>query len=268
MLASALDHYRTQQQVSREGLRKARSARFGPLGALVKVLSVYQLLAAEDATAAVPLMLAEQGIDIDRTATPVPQSLVGVASNGMPLADLLDRTRQPGFEAYRFDRLILTQLQDAGRQAASVAVAVRPKTTTYVRMLIAPSCARCVLLAGRHYRNNTGFLRHPSCDCRHIPSSEAVAGDLTTDPQAYFTGLTEAEQDRVFTKLGAQALRDGADMGRVVNAHHSGMTTAQIGGRKVRLAKNGRLMPETLAEISSGDRTEWLRLLNVHGYIK
>src|SRR5690606_25790677 len=86
--------------------------------------------------------------------------------------------------------------------------------------------SRCVILAGRFYRKNTGFQRHPGCDCRHIPASESVAGDLAVDPRAYFDSLTEAEQDKAFTKAGAEAIRAGADIGQVVNARR-GMYTAQ-----------------------------------------
>lgn len=63
------------------------------------------------------------------------------------------------------------------------------------------------------------------CDCRHIPCPEAVADDLTTDPRAYFDSLSGPEQERIFTRSGAKAIRDGADMGRVVNARR-GMSSS------------------------------------------
>src|SRR5690606_6627480 len=96
----------------------------------------------------------------------------------------------------------------------------------YVRMVNPPCCPRCAILAGRWYRWSAGFQRHPRCDCVHIPSRESVAGDLRTDPEALFRegkirGLTEAE---------TQAIRDGADMARVVNVKRSGIYTA--GGRR------------------------------------
>lgn len=64
-----------------------------------------------------------------------------------------------------------------------------------------------------------------NCDCRHIPCTEDVADDLRTDPKAYFDSLSESEQSRIFTKSGAKAIRDGADMGRVVNARR-GMSSS------------------------------------------
>lgn len=140
----------------------------------------------------------------------------------------------------------------------------------YVRMLVPPSCSRCVVLAGNFYRFNAGFERHPRCDCRHIPAAEALAGDLALDTRAYFDSLSEAEQRRVFTVAGAEAIRDGADIGRVVNARR-GMYTAQVGGRRVlaTTAVSGsrvRLMPETIVRVAP-NRAERLRLLRLHGYI-
>jgi hypothetical protein len=124
-----------------------------------------------------------------------------------------------------------------------------------------------VILAGRFYRWSTGFLRHPLCDCRHIPSSEDAAGDLRTDPMAAFragkvTGLSKAER---------QAIQDGADLAKVINAHR-GMYTA--GGK--RLTREGtkrgalrgqvRPTPEQLYRDATS-REDAIRLLRRFGYI-
>ena len=53
-----------------------------------------------------------------------------------------------------------TTIGDAGRAAAGVDTAAR-KNVGYVRMLNPPSCSRCSVMAGRFYRWNNGFLRHP-----------------------------------------------------------------------------------------------------------
>jgi hypothetical protein len=158
-----------------------------------------------------------------------------------------------------------------------VRMAVTPSVTGYVRMLNPPSCSRCVVLAGKFYRWNEGFERHPQCDCRHIPTTENLAGDLTTDPQAYFDSLTPAEQDDTFGVAGAQAIRDGADMGRVVNARRNGgVRKAQLFGKSaftttVGTGRGGRrgprIMPETIYAIAGDDRAEAIRLLRVHGFI-
>lgn len=284
MLRSALDHYARQQQITARGLAAARRARWGPLARLVAVVALFQQAAAKDAADSVPLMLAEQDIDADMLGVVVPAALAGVASDGRPLASLLDLTRSDTWNGARFDRLVVTQLQDAARGAASVATAATPAVTGYVRMLNPPSCSRCAVLAGRVYRWNSGFQRHPGCDCRHVPTREDVAGDLTTDPRGYFDSLTEAQQDRIFTKAGAQAIRDGADIGQVVNARR-GMQTMQQYGRNLLVSTEGttrhgaasrgrtgrrtstRLMPESIYEIAD-DRDDAVRLLKRNGYLR
>ena len=152
------------------------------------------------------------------------------------------------------------------------------------------------VLAGRRYEWNTGFRRHPKCDCIHIPAAEDAPGDLVTDPKRAFEAMDAAEQDRVFGKAGAQAIRDGADMGKVVNARR-GMTTASVYGRDVPITTEGttvrgdfgrarrdgpliqrpgqsvrstarvRLMPEQIYLEAAGDRDEAVRLLRRFGYL-
>jgi hypothetical protein len=58
------------------------------------------------------------------------------------------------------------------------------------------------------------------------------------DPEDYFRGLSRAEQDRVFTRAGAAAVRDGADLTSVVNARR-GMYTADAYGRTLRATHEG-----------------------------
>lgn len=174
---------------------------------------------------------------------------------------------------------------DAARAAETAATTAHPEVEGYVRMLNPPSCSRCIVLAGRFYRWNDGFSRHePTCDCRHIPVSEAIAGDLTVNPSAYFWSLTPAEQDKTFGQAGAQAIRDGADITQVVNARR-GMQVAQVGGRELLVSTEGttrfgtayrgrtgrnatwRLMPESIYEIADGDRDEAIRLLQLAGFV-
>ena len=272
MLASALDHYARQQKITERALKSARRARWGTLARLTAVVSLFQMAAARDAAESVPLMLAEQGIDADVLGIVVPAALAGVASDGRPLDSLLDLTRAGGVTDYQFDRIVATQVQDAARQAAGAAVATRPQVPGYVRMLNPPSCSRCAILAGREYRWNAGFLRHPGCDCRHVPAAEDTFDSLTTNPRAYFDSLPPAadlaeqhpdmsvaerrkaglySQEDIFTRAGARAIRDGADPGRVVNARR-GMRTAQVNlrgwipkGRMVREEVFGRQLATT-----------------------
>lgn len=215
----------------------------------------------------------------------VPERLVGVASDGRQLETLLyqpaittlraiERGAQPREAAAlggtQLDMIVRSEVADAGRAATGVQIAATP-TLGYVRMLNPPSCSRCAILAGRFYRWNAGFLRHPRCDCIHIPATEDTAGDLRTDPRAYFDSLTEPEQRRMFTVAGAQAIRDGADLAQVVNARR-GMYTA--GGRRLtregtrrRGARRVRLTPEQIYVEAHGDRDEAVRLLRLHGYL-
>lgn len=246
-------------------------------------------------------MLSEQGIDDGADAVVRSRSLTYIASDGRSIDGLMDYTRSDEVTRSQFDQIVLTQLSDMAVAGSVLAAAVRPAITGYVRMLETPSCSRCVVLAGKFFRHNTGFQRHPKCDCRHIPSRENVAGDITTDPDSYFHSLSKAEQDAKFTKAGAEAIRAGADVGQVVNAR-AGMSKAQglrgagarftASGRAVKvdafgrpiyqttegMTKRGRafkargrkyirLMPESIVELAGGDRAELLRLLKSHGYI-
>lgn len=121
-----------------------------------------------------------------------------------------------------------------------------------------------------------------NCDCVHIPASEDTANDLRTNPKAAFAAMDRAEQDRVFTKAGAEAIRDGADMNQVVNAR-KGLYTAGgrtftteattrrgIAGKRLAAKRGGRairLMPKQIFREANGNREEALRLLRLHGYI-
>ncbi|WP_143109820.1 hypothetical protein [Agromyces sp. CF514] len=161
-------------------------------------------------------------------------------------------------------RDVLTVLADTRRQVYSADITQRPGVAGYTRMLNTPSCSRCVMLAGRWYRWSQGFQRHPRCDCMHIPSSENRAGDFRTDPQAYFDSLSGAEQDRVFTKHGAQAIRDGADMNRVENVRLRGL------GTETSHRKFGTPYRLTVDDIyrNAGTRADAIRLLTMEGFIR
>jgi hypothetical protein len=63
----------------------------------------------------------------------------------------------------------------------------------------------------------------------NVPAVEDVADDIRTDPAAYFHSLTTAEQNRYFTKSGAEAIRAGADINQVVNARRGASGLQQPG---------------------------------------
>lgn len=234
-------------------------------------------------------------------ATVTPAGLVGVAGDGRPLDSLLygsivhTRTElgaglTPGAALMSGQKWLTlaagTAMSDTGRQAEKLGMAVRPRVRFYVRMLDPPSCARCVILAGSTYKSQTAFQRHPRCDCRHIPAAEAVDDDLRVNPDGYVRSLSAEEQDRILTKAGGKAYREGADLNQLVNARR-GMTRSQSGRLKrnahgyfttlegvtrrsiggMRRQGRPRLMPESIAEIAGSDRDEFLRLLRANGYV-
>jgi hypothetical protein len=280
-------------------------------GSLLAVVGTAQLRVAEGAVEYVPAVLEETGQRraVAASAEVVPSALVGVAGDGRPVDGLLYgsviRAKQGVAEGRSAAQALAasgqwlsmavgTVLSDTGRAAEKVGMAVRP-VSGYVRMLNPPSCSRCAILAGSFYRSSTAFQRHPGCDCRHIPASEAVANDLTVNVNEYFDSLPAAEQDRIFTKAGAEAIREGADINQVVNARR-GMNTAttpsgrrvlapvRIGGQDVFITRESitrrgsasraltgrrgeRLMPESIQQIAT-DKADYLRLLRANGYIR
>lgn len=204
-----------------------------------------QLAAARTADGYVDEVLDQQDLNPGPVAGLQPSALAGVASDGRPLDSLLlnpiittklgiaggstiDRAMAAGYA--NLDMIVRTQVADAGRVADQLALVARPDVGGYVRMVVGKTCSRCVVLAGRRYRWNAGFNRHPRCDCIHVPANEAVDG-ITTNPKAFFDGLSRAEQDKQFTLAGAQAIRDGADIGQVVNARRGAWGLSTAGGR-------------------------------------
>ena len=207
--------------------------------ALVELVMIAQARTVDRAVEFVPIVLEAQGSDVAAVGELDTSGLVGVAGDGRALDTLMSGAvisakaaikaapeTNPAVERAAWAEKALgallvrmqTAIADSSRQAAGLATIARPRTA-YVRMLNPPSCSRCAVLAGRKYRSSSAFLRHPRCDCRNIPVPEAAGmRDLTVDSAEYFQSLTGREQDRIFTKAGAQAIRDGADINQVVNA--------------------------------------------------
>lgn len=282
------------------------------LGQLFVTVSSAQGIAAASAGVYVDDALEAQGVTGDPAGTVRVGAFAGVASDGRPLTSLL---YQPAITALtaigagatpvraltlgrtHLDMIVRTQVADASRVANGVALTVRRHATGYVRMVSGGACSRCIVLAGRHYAWNQGFLRHPQCQCRNVPVAENVPGDVSTDPRKAFDAMSAAEQDKTFTKAGAEAIRNGADISQVVNARR-GMRTASVFGRDVQITTEGtttrglagrrlgaresgrqlagnryrtarapRLMPEQILREANGNRDEAIRLLKRFGYI-
>lgn len=238
-------------------------------------------------------------------AEPVPEALAGVASDGRDLATLLTQPmitvlyriargeplgRAMAAGLLQAETITRTQVADAGRAGDQVALAARPSCVAYTRVVELPACARCIVLAGREYAWSTGFQRHPQCDCAMVPlrPGDRVAG---IDPREVFEEMSEAEQRRRFGAGGAEAIRQGADIGQVVNARRGmqsatarnrgrytseGTTARGIAGRRLgdltrqggryRRSPRPRLMPEVIMR-EARSRDEAIALLREHGYL-
>jgi hypothetical protein len=149
----------------------------------------------------------------------------------------------------RLSNLITTSVADQSRQAVSAAMATRDRDLFegpqgyytpghYVRMVSAGACGRCIILAGKVYRHQADFLRHPGCLCTSVPIQEYRNDDVRVDPRAMFDSMSEEEQDRSFGAANAQAIRDGADMNRVVNATSS--VSARSDGHATYVTESGQ----------------------------
>ena len=223
-----------------------------------------------------------------------PDAFAGVAADGRDLATLMylpvQRTQIAlrrgaslsealGIGEQMLEAIVENEVTDAGRVADGVAIVARPMITGYVRMLSPPSCGRCAVLAGRTYRWNTGFERHPNCDCRHVPiTGDAPHEDLfRIDPRA----AVLAGEVRGLSKADEQAIRDGADVGQVINAHRGmytaggrkltteGTTRKGLAGQRSRRAgtRGPRPRPEQIYKDAGDDRAAAIRELEKYGFI-
>ena len=183
-----------------------------------------------------------------------------------------------------------TALIDTQRMAKSVAGLMRPKTL-YIRMANVPCCDRCAVLAGKRGYWDKPFLRHPGCDCTQIAvpnGTDARFEGPGFDAQAYWDSLSAADQDKVFTKSGAAAIRAGADINQVVNSRR-GMSAAGQAFTKMGTTARSKTMryyygrpkgsvrglprverlsvPEIISR-SQGDQQRRAELLYRYGYIR
>lgn len=180
-----------------------------------------------------------------------PLAFTGIAGDGRSLLTLLQQAESRAL----LQIASATAVQDAGRAAVSAGITARPTLTGYVRVLTPPSCARCAVQAGKWFKWNRGFQRHPRCDCIHQPASQADGG--TTDPVAALragrvTGLSEAN---------TKAILDGSDMTRIVNSY------GVLASGQPRVLPGSRVMPESLYRIAGDDRDRAVELLQLAGFI-
>lgn len=277
MLRTARRH---QQQTAAIAQRAVREARKGNVGVVVVR---HQATAALTATAAVSAMLAEQGTPVPPEATLVPLAFTADPVVVDKMAAELD--------SWRFDQMVASLVADAARAAESVTIATRPSVYGFVRVVSTPCCSRCAILAGRVYRWDADFQRHPNCDCSELPTKYPDS-EFKTNPYelvegGHVTGLSKADM---------RAYNDGADLNQLVNAKRGGLRRVNFGpGRTVTITTEGmtsrgiagkrlgdlrkvegeryrrsgrmRLTPDAIYRAADGDRATALRLLKLHGYI-
>lgn len=266
--AIALEQYRRQQTIVRRAANRVQAVwrqinrrdisgswqQLSPL--LMAAVVDAQTEAARLADPYLDDVLAAEDADPTAAGRVNPAAFAGIASDGRPLLSLLYQpvidwkvrmlAGQSMEDAFRGSlasalRITATQVADAGRGATGVAMAGRRTIQGYVRVVQPPACSRCVILAGREYGWNRGFQRHPRCDCIHLPTTLIARHQNRRgfiDPDDYFRSLSRAEQNRVFGEAGARAIREGADMGQIVNARR-GMYTADAYGRRVAATREG-----------------------------
>jgi hypothetical protein len=283
-------------------------ASFLTVGAeLLQITDVAQQRVADAARDYVPQVLVETNQSrVARARFDInTRSLVGTAGDGLPVESLLygavtHAKVMVGAGATSAEALaagsswlttaVGTLLSDTGRASERLEMQARP-VTGFVRMLNPPSCGRCVILAGKRTHTSQAFLRHPRCDCRNIPASESVAGDLTVDPRAHLDSLSDQELAHTLgSKANAAAYRDGADVNQLVNAYRrsGSVQAAQVYGRNVKytteattkrgvygraarasgrdVSRAPRLMPESIDQAAT-DAADRMRLLRLYGWV-
>lgn len=283
-------------------------------------VSAAQELVADQAASYVQHAFAVQGIEIDLPSID-PRAFAGATADSLDMEHLLvgtvvaaKRSMQRGgdmADAYASGAAFLTtvtrtEITDAGTAADQVALIAAQRTDVppeqkppasgtvvneagtkkrygWVRMLNPPSCGRCAVLAGRFYKWNDGFERHPNCDCRHIPVEEDVSGDLTTDPRKYFDSLSIADQEKYFGVANAAAIALGGDISQIMNAAMRRGGVYTVGGRRYTRegttrrgyyggsgsgrSKQRRPTPYQIMKDARGDQAAAVRLLKQFGYI-
>ena len=223
-----------------------------------------------------------------------PQVFAERTATGMPVDMALDRVVEDAWErvedgmdvadsmtAAEDDllRFIDQVCADTARDMERADVILTPRSG-WARVVHAPCCKRCAVLAGRVYQWSQGFERHPRCRCTH---RKVLRGDEWPDDIPSAADLVARGDVRDLTRAEVQALDDGADLAQVVNARRraaSGMTTtegmsrrgwARAVAREYARQSAGqeprhRLTVTAIYRLSS-DRDEAVRLLARNGYV-
>lgn len=167
------------------------------------------------------------GVMLDgRAVGPAMYTAVTTAKTGI-------RAGMGAYQAFRAGQMALgvvvgAAVQDMGRQADLTLSGARTYTR-YVRVCGGSACSRCAILSGIA-SGRDAFLRHTCCQCTAAPIEvrysdhrdvSRAPGGFFTSPEEYFDSLSKDEQDKTFTKAGAESIRAGASPTSVVNARRS-----------------------------------------------
>lgn len=97
-------------------------------------------------------------------------------------------------------------VRDSAREAASAQMILEPGCVGYERKANLPACGRCLILAGKFFKNNQGFARHPQDDCFHVPVWQTAdgqrVGGASQHPEDLFSSMTEEQK---YASLGKDA---------------------------------------------------------------
>ena len=207
--------------------------RMGSLDDWPKIAAQVTLL-----TAAGQLATATRGVEyaLDALPEPVatvnPRAFAGVAPDGRPLDTLLYSSVVHAREKFAkvadqlesgrkwLGMLVHTAVADAGRSAAGAQITATPDAG-WMRMVSPPCCQRCAVLAGKTFKWNAGFERHPKCDCTHVPIAKGNA------PEGY-TWYIGPEDVKDLTAAQRKAIADGGDFQQVINAHRAESRSANL----------------------------------------
>ncbi|WP_228941835.1 hypothetical protein [Nocardioides sp. Leaf374] len=290
----ARSHYSAQSQIAvaaAAAVAELLQVR-APMRRVMDTLAAYQLAGARSAVTAIAAMSGSRRPLID------PRAFAGVSSIGLPASEQIiavvdavepapvEELPEPWWTSVvdfitDVENVVAGQVRDAARSASQAEIVARPEWQNYVRVLVGPSCPRCVVLAGRVYRDVEEFDRHPpTCDCVMVPveswEDAHDAGYVFSPQEALDRGMI-----RGLSKADTDAIRDGADPSKVINARR-GMVTAEVLGRRVKATTEGttkraqwrranptrrvRLRPEAIYRYAESPE-DVLRLLRLYGYL-
>lgn len=265
------------------------------MAAAVQALMVEsQRAMVERAEVYVPAVMAQTSQRVESVATLDLDAFSGATANGYPVEYALGTTpivakkavadgaspRQAMSTAGSYLSGSIVNILMTSALSAEKASMATAGATGWIRVVNGGACIRCIVLAGKRYRWNSGFERHPRCRCQHIPAGMRLGSDWVTDPYEYFNSLDSSAQIKLMGSKGeAQAVRDGADIFQVANARRglsrsgrftsTGTTRRGFAGQRMP-AGYRRLTPELIYDRSVAgkwSRERYVSELEKYGYI-